>query len=218
MQDFIVGLLAILVGALVCFYGYMAMRIIIPIWGAFTGFMLGAGLVANVTDDGFLRSVLAWVVGLAVAAVFAAIAYLYYEVSILLAMAAIGFTLGTGLMTALGVSWSWLVVLVGVVVGALLALVAIMADLPTFVLVVLTALAGAATVVFGLMLWFGALESGDFESTSATETINDDWWWYAIYVALAVAGLLFQLRLTARLRASLREQWASSGGRQFRAG
>ena len=45
MQDVVVGLLAIAVGALFAFRGYFAMRVIIPIWGAFAGFMLGAGLV-----------------------------------------------------------------------------------------------------------------------------------------------------------------------------
>lgn len=218
MQDFVIGLLAIVVGGLICFFGYLAMRVIIPIWGAFAGFMLGAGFIANITDDGFLRSVLAWVVGLAVAMVFAGLAYLFYEVSILIAMAAIGFALGTSVMVALGVTWSWLVVLVGVVVGALLALVAVIGDMPTVVLVVLTALAGASTVVFGLMLWFGAAESGEFDSASATKLVEDDWWWYAIYLVLAIIGMLNQLRFTTRLRLSVREQWSASGGRQFRAG
>jgi len=44
---------------------------------------------------------------LAVAILFGLIAYLYYEVAVVLAMAAIGFALGTGLMVALGVRWSW---------------------------------------------------------------------------------------------------------------
>ena len=64
MQDWVVGLLAIAVGALFCFRGFMTMRIVIPVWGAFTGFFLGAGLISAITDDGFLRSALAWVVAI----------------------------------------------------------------------------------------------------------------------------------------------------------
>ena len=71
MQDVVVGLLAIAVGALFAFRGYFAMRLIIPIWGVFAGFMLGAGLVSSASNDGFLRSVLGWVIGVVLAALFA---------------------------------------------------------------------------------------------------------------------------------------------------
>jgi hypothetical protein len=218
MEDVVVGLLAIAVGALFCFRGFVAMRIIIPVWGAFAGFMLGAGLVDAGSDARFLRSLLAWIVGLAVGLLFAAIAYLYYEVSVLLAMGAIGFTLGVNVMVALGVSWSWLVALVGVAAGAVLAFVAIAGDLPGVLLIVLTALAGSAAVVFGLMLLTGAVDTADFASAATTELLDDDWWWYALYLVLAIVGIVVQARFTARLAASLREQWSAAGGRQLRTG
>ena len=58
--------------------------------------------------------------------------------------------------------------------------------------------------------------AGDFESASATERLDDDWWWYAAYVVLAIAGIVAQVRATERVRGSLREQWAGSGGRELR--
>jgi hypothetical protein len=216
VQDVVVGVLAVVVGALFCFRGYVAMRIIIPMWGAFGGFMLGAGFVDAASDDGFLRTVLGWIVGIAVAFVFALIAYLYYEVSVVLAMAAVGFALGTSAMVALGVSWSWLIVLVGVVAGAALAVVAIVADLPVFLLTLLTALAGASTAVFGLMLLFGVIDTADLDSAITTERLDDDWWWYAVYAAVAIAGIVVQVRYTERLRTTLREQWIADGGREMR--
>lgn len=216
MQDVIVGVLAVVVGALFCFRGYLAMRVIIPIWGAFAGFMLGAGFVDATSDDRFLRSVLGWIVGIAVAILFALIAYLYYEISVVVAMAAIGFAIGTSAMVALGVSWSWLVVVVSVIAGAALAVVAVVADLPMILLTVLTALAGASAAVFGVMLLFGAVDTADLDSALTTEQLDDDWWWYAIYVVIAVAGILLQIRQTERLKATMREQWAASGGREIR--
>lgn len=217
MQEFVIGLLAIAVGALFCLRGFMTMRLIIPIWGAFTGFVLGAGIVSNLTDDGFLGSVLAWVVGFAVALLFGAIAYLYYEVSVLLAMGAIGFVIGTSIMVAIGITWSWVIVLVGVLTGVVLAVVAIVGDLPTVLLVVLTALGGSSAVVFGLMLWTGALDSADIDSVATTEQLDDDWWWYAIYIGLAVVGMVLQFQRADQLRATMREGWADAGGRELRA-
>jgi hypothetical protein len=213
VQDVIVGLLAIGVGVLVCFRGYLAMRLIIPIWGAFAGFLFGAGLVSAVSDDGFLRTLVAWLVGLVFAAVFAAFAYVYYRVSVFIAMGAVGFTLVSSALVALGVSWSWLAVLGGVVGGIVLALVAIIFDVPGLLLVVLTALAGASTVVFGAMLLTGATNTGEYGSVTATERIDDDWWWYALYIALAAIGMVQQLRHSARWRASLQAQWAENAVR-----
>ena len=68
MSDITVGVIAILTGAVFCFRGYLAMRIIIPLWGAFAGFMLGAGIVSGA--DGFLGSALGWIVGIVLAVVF----------------------------------------------------------------------------------------------------------------------------------------------------
>lgn len=216
MGDIVLGIFAILAGLLFCFWGYYAMRVVIPIWGAFTGFMTGAGLVASFTDEGFLASVLGWIVGVVLGLIFGLLAYLYYEVAVLIAMSAIGFAVGTSIMVALGVTWDWLIVLVGVAVGLLLALIAIIGDLPMALLAVLTALGGASAVVTGIMLLFGVVSTDDFDSAATTETIQDDWWWYAIYLGLAIAGIIAQVRSTTRLRASLRATWAESGGRELR--
>jgi hypothetical protein len=214
--DVVLGILAVVIGLLFCFRGYLAMRLVIPIWGAFAGFMLGAGLVASFANEGFLASALGWLVGAGVAVLFALLAYLYYEVSVLVAMAAVGFAIGTSVMVALGVTWSWLIVLVGVAVGAVLALIAVVADLPMALLTVLTALGGASVTVAGVMLLFGAVSVDDFDSAATTQTLNDEWWWYALYLGLALAGIIGQMRATESLRASLRQSWAESGGRELR--
>ena len=163
-----------------------------------------------------MRTALGWIVGIAVAMLFGAIAYFYYEVCVLLAMAAIGFVLGTTATVLLGVTWTWVIILIGVVAGALLAFVAIAGDLPMMLLVVLTALSGATTIVLGIMLLSGEVDTSEFDSAATTDRIDDDWWWYALFGVLAVVGIVAQFRHLSRLSATLREQWAGSGGRQMR--
>src|SRR5574337_247157 len=124
MRDVAFGLLAIAAGMLFCFSGFVAFRIVIPLWGAFVGFALGAGIVAT-AGDGFLRTGLSWLVGLAVALVFALLAYLFYEVAVVLAMGSIGIALGTSLMVALGVDWTGVIAIAAVAAGILLAVLAI---------------------------------------------------------------------------------------------
>ncbi|MEZ5121190.1 MAG: hypothetical protein R2736_06405 [Solirubrobacterales bacterium] len=57
-------------------------------------------------------------------------------------------------MVALDVSWTWVVILVGVVLGALLAFAAIAADLPMVLLIVLSALGGASDHRPGSCCWW----------------------------------------------------------------
>lgn len=214
--DLALGVFTVLVGAAFCFRGYLAMRLIIPVWGALSGFMLGAGLAASLVGERFLGSIVGWLAGVGVALLFGALAYVYYEISVFIAMSAIGFALGTTAMVALGVRWSWLIILVGVVAGAALAMVAIIADLPMVLLTVLTATAGATVIVVGVMLLVGVVSISDFDSAATTAAIDDDWWWYALYLALGVTGIVAQYA-AGRRRGSLRTSWDESGGRQMRA-
>ncbi|MGD9958257.1 DUF4203 domain-containing protein [Nocardioides sp.] len=208
MQDIALGILAILAGAFFCFRGQLVLRFVIPIWGAFAGFSLGAGLVASITGDHFLGTVLGWSLGLVFALVFAIFAYLYYAVGVVIAMASIGFALGATLIVALGVDWNWVIILVGIVVGALLAILAIVTNLPMLLLILLSAFGGASVAVTGLMLLFGVVDSADFNDEAFTSRIHDDWWWYLLFLVLAIAGALSQSRDAAALRRSMRESWS----------
>ena len=207
MNDVVLGSLAVVAGAMFCFRGYLAMRLLIPIWGAFTGFSLGAGLVAAVADERFLATFTGWALGLVLAVVFAAIAYLYYAVSIVIVMASTGFLIGASLMVALDVSWTWVIVLVGVALGVGLAALAIVVDLPMILLVVVTAWGGASAVTAGLMLFAGALDSDDLTDADVVAQVQTDWWWYAIYVVFVVAGVVSQLRSAEQLNLSMQEAW-----------
>lgn len=216
MNEIVFGVLLIAVGALFALRGYLAMRVVIPVWGALAGFVLGAGLVSNLGSERFLASAASWLVGLAVAVVFGLLAYLYYEVSVVLAMSAVGFAIGTSAMVAVGVTWSWLIVLIGVIVGVLLAFVAIVGNLPMVLLTVLTAMAGASAIVAGVMMVVGTITDADLTRVGTTEDLAGDWWWYVLYLVVTVAGIVAQLRDTERRTESLRSSWAADGGRQLR--
>ena len=208
MEAIIIGVLAIIIGGLLCFRGYAALRLVIAVWGSFAGFILGSGLVAAFTDGGWLGTGLGWIVGVVAAVVFGLIAYLYYAVSVVIGMAAIGFSLGSATMVAIGVDWTWLIVLVGVAAGVLLAVLAIVGDLPMLILTLLGAFAGASVMIAGLLLVTGVLDRAALTDPSTTQTLQLGWWWNAAYLVLAVAGIVVQLRGEAARRGTLREQWS----------
>lgn len=208
MEAIVIGVLAIIIGGLLCFQGYAALRIVIAVWGSFAGFMLGSGLVAAFTEGGWLGTGLGWIVGVAAALVFGLVAYLYYAVSVVIGMAAIGFSLGSATMVAIGVDWTWLIILVGVAVGVVLAVLAIVGDLPMLILTLLGAFAGATVMIAGLLLVTGVLDRAALTDPATTQTLELGWWWNVGYVALAIAGIVVQLRSEAARRGTLRDQWA----------
>lgn len=213
MADIVLGLFAILAGGVMVFSGQFVLRFILPIWGFFAGFAFGAGLFAELADERFLGTLLGWVSGFVLAIVFALLAYLYFAVAVVLAMAAFGFAIGSGLVVALGIDWSWVAVLVGLVFGAVLGLVAVLGNMPMVVLSVVSAIAGAVSVVAGIMLVVGSLESADFTQGTVTETIQDGWGWYALLVVLALVGIVVQTRQRLVMERSIQESWYAQSAR-----
>lgn len=210
MDTVVVGIIAVLIGALLCFRGYVTMRVIISLFGAFVGFLLGAGLVAGATDSTFGQLALSWIVGIVGAIVFGVLAYLSYQVAVVIGMAAIGFTIGTSVMAATGIGSEVATVVVGVVVGVLLAVVAVTTDLPAVILVVLTALAGASVTVTGVMLILGSIGLNRLTADGVAAEMGRGWWWYVLYGALALLGIIAQLRAGSRGTRTMRQQWGSS--------
>ncbi|MFM2079229.1 MAG: hypothetical protein RJA49_3119 [Actinomycetota bacterium] len=217
MKDVLVGCFAILVGALFCFRGWLAMRIVIPIWGAFAGFLFGAGLIQAWFGDGFLRTPLSWLVGLVLAMVFFFLAYLYYEVCVILAMGFIGFTLAVGVLTAVGVTWNWVLVLVGLAVGIALGVLAIRTNLPMGVLVVFSALAGATIITGGVMLIANRVNVDDFAHGSTTkDVLHGHPVWFILYAALVVAGVIAQIAFAGKVHEAMLDAWTDAGGKHIR--
>jgi hypothetical protein len=207
MADILLGLLAILAGGVMLFAGQFALRIVLPIWGFFAGFAFGAGIFAELADERFLGTALGWVSGLVFALIFALLAYFFYAVAVILAMAAFGFAIGSGLVVALGIDWNWVAVLVGVAVGAVIGIVSIVGNMPMVVLAVLSSVAGAVSVVAGLMLVFGILNSADFTQASFSSAVDASWIWWVLLVVLAVIGIVAQTRQRVVIQRTVNEAW-----------
>lgn len=207
MDDIVLGLVALVAGAVFCFNGYRAFRVVIPIWGAFVGFGAGAGLVSALTGDAVLAKPLGWVLGVVLALLFALFAYLYYAVAVILAMTSLGFLVGSALMTALGVEWTWVVTVVAVLVAVVFAAVAISSDMPRIVLVVVSAIGGATAIVGGVMLLGSTLDSEDLSRAAVTDRIDDTWYWWVAYAVLTVLGIVSQANANAR-DDEVRAAWA----------
>ena len=191
------------------FAGQYVLRLILPIWGFFAGFAAGAGLVAGFADEHFLGTVLGWVLGLVMGLVLAILAYFFYAVAVILAMASFGFAIGSGLVVAIGIDWNWLAALAGLLVGAIVGVASIFLDMPMIVLIVLGSIAGAVSVVAGLMLLAGSLNSADFTRAAFTDSIEDGWGWYLTLLVLAFLGIIIQAWQRAVMRRTIHAYWSA---------
>ena len=191
------------------FAGQFVLRLILPIWGFLAGFAAGAGLVADLANERFLGTVFGWILGLVLGLVLAILAYFFFAVAVILAMASFGFAIGSGLVVAIGIDWNWVAVLVGLLVGAIVGLASIFLDMPMIVLIVIGSIAGAVTVVGGLMLLTGSLNSADFTRATFTQSVKDSWGWWLTLVVLALLGIIIQARQRAVMRRTIHAYWAT---------
>ncbi|HIZ37518.1 MAG TPA: hypothetical protein H9815_17205 [Candidatus Ruania gallistercoris] len=208
MTDVIVGVLVLVLGLLLCFRGAVAMRVLLALWGGLLGFGLGAALGAALTDQGQLATALGWVVAIALAVVFGLLAYFFYTLAVVLGFAAMGYVLAQLIATALGASQPWVLITVGLLGGVALGLLAIATHLPELVLIIISALAGASLAVSGLVLLVGIVDLGTW--AEAELRIGDQPAWYLGQIALAVAGIIVQVRHSRRRRlGSVRQSWSA---------
>ncbi|WP_165962917.1 DUF4203 domain-containing protein [Occultella glacieicola] len=210
MTDMIVGALALILGLLLCFRGSSAMRGLLALWGAAIGFGLGVVLVAAVADEGYLATGAAWFAAIVLAVVFGALAYAFYAVAVVLAFVSMGYVLGQTIAVAFGVSQVWLLIVLGVLGGLVLGVLAILTNLPELVLIVISALAGAAVAVAGALI---LLDTLDLDGLTQTQfRIADQPLWYVVQLVLAVLGIVVQIRYDRRRKLStVRTSWAAAG-------
>jgi hypothetical protein len=185
------GLLALLLGMLVTFNGYRLFLFLLPFWGFFFGFGLGAQTVQAFTGGGFLGDVTSWVVGFFVGVIFAVLSYLIYFIGVVLFSASLGYALGAGFMSLIGIDFNLLVWVVGIIAAIVVAGVTILFNLQKWVIIIATAFGGSSAIIATLLAIFGVIEVGDGVN-AVKAAVSDSFWWLLFLIVLWVLGILAQ--------------------------
>jgi hypothetical protein len=196
IQTVLVSLLLILLGSAFTFGGYRFFVVLVSIWGFFAGFQFGATIFTNLFGEGFLRTVLSWVVGLLAGLTAAALAYLFYAAAVIMLAGLVGYQLGIGIMAGFGVPEGWLTFLVGLLISLAVVALALYLHLPKLLVLILTALAGAATMLAGVFVALGRISLDSLRSGAVGAILSDSWWWGLLFLAIAAVGFYFQWRTT----------------------
>jgi hypothetical protein len=194
-QDFLIGALVLLVGALFCFAGYRFFRILITIWGFFAGFNLGTAAMTALFNNAFLQTTTGIVLGIVIGLVFAALAYFFYYFAVVLLGATAGYDLGSGLIGAIGLNNpGFIAVIVGVALAVVFALVILLFNLPKLLIMVFTALGGAVAMLAGLLILLGQVKTAYLQYGDAVALVRASWFWTIVAIVIAVVGFLAQWR------------------------
>ena len=190
---FCMSMIALLIGLAVTFGGYRFFLFLLPIWGFFFGFGLGAETLQVIFGVGFLATVSSWVVGFIVGAAFAVLSYLFYIVAVALLAGSFGYGLAVALLTAIGLNFGFIVWLIGVVIGIIVAVVVLFFNIQKYAIIVITALGGTGAIIFTLLAMFGNLTPAEVMLNPVMTAISNSFWWLLFYLVLAIAGIVVQL-------------------------
>jgi Domain of unknown function (DUF4203) len=196
-QAVLVSLIAILIGLALTLSGYRFFIILLPIWGFFAGFSATGTTIRGLWGTGFFNTVFSWVIGLLVGLLFAVLAYLFYYAAIIILGATVGYMLGIGFMTWIGFQLGFISLMVGLILAVIFAFGVWYLKVPKLLIIILTSLAGAASLLAGVFLAFGTIPLADLQWGAVGAVVRQSWWWTLVYLALAGIGVAAQWVMTS---------------------
>jgi hypothetical protein len=201
MEQVIIGILLALIGLGVCFFGLRYWFIMLPIFGAVAGFFVGARVVQEVFGTGFLSTGVSWIVGIIVGLVFALLSWFVWYAGAIIMAGAVGASLFSGILHAIFTNpWGIMLFIVALIGAIIFAAIALFLNLPIYIVIVNSALGGAALAVAGVLVLIGSVTIVEL-STGAAVAVADEVrfqgagiLWYIVWIVLAVLGMLFQVQ------------------------
>lgn len=201
------SMFALLFGFILAFSGYRFFLFLLPIWGFFFGFGLGAQTIQAIFGTSFLGDITSWVVGFFVALLFAALSYLFYFFAVAMIAGSLGYAIGAGVMLAIMPSLTFTAWLVGIVVGVIFAFVVLTLNLQKIVIIVATALHGATVIVGTFLFMVGGLPSAELVANPVRAAIQGSPFWIIVYVVIAILGISSQFATTPQWEAGTYNRW-----------
>ena len=202
----LVGIVLALVGLAVCFFGLRFWFILLPVFGAVTGFFVGARVMQDIFSTGFLSTTVSWIVGIVVAIVFALLSwYVWYAGAIILA-GAVGASLFTGILHAINNQpWGLVTFIVALIGAVIFAVGALMLNLPIYIVIINSAIGGASPAIAGLLTLLGTVTTVELANGVTFAVVDEtsrglSWLWVLAWIVLAIAGIYYQLRSVGEIR------------------
>jgi hypothetical protein len=196
LETIVVAVVALLVGAGLTVAGYRYFLILLPIFAFVAGFYAASAAITAIFGTGFLADVTGWIVGFVGGVVFAVLAYFFYVVAVIILAASVGAAIGGGIVEAF-LPNAGIVEFLAAAAGAIVvALAAILLSAPKYLVIVGTAIVGAATTIAGVLLLVGQIKLPELGHGPVNAIVHQSPLWSIAFIALTVVGILAQMRMT----------------------
>ena len=196
-MQFIIAIVALLVGAAFCFGGWRFFLVLLPIWAFVIGFNLGTDAISALFGEKTLATVTSWIVGLVVAVVFAIFSYLYYYAAVAILGGAVGYAIGASAWGLIGNEHGIVAFAIGLVCAVILGAAVILLNVPKYLVIVLSGLGGAATILCGWFILIGKVPYDAIHWVQVGALITDSWFYLIVWGVLAAAGIVVQWLATS---------------------
>jgi hypothetical protein len=208
----VAGSLLLMLGALVAFFGYRLLWIILPIWGFFFGLAVGAQGVQALFGDGFLSTAFSWIVAFFLGLLFAMLSYLFWFIAVALVGGYVGYAAVVGMFGLLGVELGPLVWILGVVAGIATAILTLTLNLQKYVVIIGTGLLGASGIVGTIILLFNPISMTEFADHPVKVVFDEGVGWSILLLVIAAIGIAFQFATTQRYEVARYNRWVEHAG------
>ena len=183
---FCATMIALLFGLAITFGGYRLFLVLLPIWGFFFGFGLGAQTLQVLFGYGFLATVTSWIVGFVVGALFAVLSYMFYVFGVALLAGSLGYGMGVAVMAWVGFSPGFITWLVGIILGIVLIFVTIMFNLQKYMVIIATSIIGSGVLIGTLMMGVVGVALTRFVDNPIRTMLQDSPIWTILFLVLVV--------------------------------
>ena len=193
-ETIFVGLLVLVVGAAFCFGGFKWFPILLPLWGFAVGFFIGSSRVYSLYSESILSIMVVIVAGLILGLMLAVVAYLFFNFAIIIIAASTGYFLISSMIVSLGFEPGLISAIVGLIIAAIIAYIAVRINLPKYVVIFFTALDGSLIVFAGIFILIGVVPLDDLYYGVVRVVIGNNATWRLLFIILAITGSMIQLR------------------------
>ena len=168
--------------------------------------LFGAQTMQALFGVGFLATVTSWVVGFIVGGVFAVLSYLFYMLAVALIAGSLGYSIGVGLLLAIGMQMNFIVWLVGIVVAVVLVVVTFRFNLAKWVIIIATGILGAEVIIGSIVLMF--YPNADVLANPVKAVMNASPLVAILGIVVAVLGILAQVRQSRNFTLDSYDRWS----------
>jgi hypothetical protein len=193
-EIFCMATIALLFGLVVAFGGYRLFLFLLPIWGFFAGFVLGAQTIDYLFNTGLFATVTGWVVGFFVGLIFAVLSYLFYFIAVGIISFSLGYGATVGILGWIGLDGGFLLWLIAVVVGILVALAVYVLNIQKYAIIVATAVGGTGIIIYTFLVLFNGTLAVSLLENPVRLAIDQSFWWLLFFLVVAGLGIIAQIQ------------------------